>query len=202
MKNIKHRRHAELDSASSTLAVSQRNSNNKRGRSQIKFGMTPLFNNNTKAFTLIELLVVVLIIGILAAVAVPQYQLAVAKTRVTQMITLAGALAKAQQIYYLANGKYTDFLDELDIELPPGINTTLTQVEVQYDWGKCVPSSSGSGWCDNTREGLRWITLANGVQYCYVRSGDKQEFAKKICQSFGGIYNGTDDTFIYKYNIP
>lgn len=76
---------------------------------------------NKYAFTLIELLVVVLIIGILAALALPQYQKAVLKSHLAEGLAQLRALALAEQTYYLANGTYADSFDKLDMDF--NINT-------------------------------------------------------------------------------
>ena len=73
-----------------------RNDNNESGRFRIKYGMT-LFNG--RGFTLIELLVVVLIIGILAAVALPQYQKAVSKTRLMTMIPVFKDIKEGRTLF-------------------------------------------------------------------------------------------------------
>ena len=73
---------------------------------------------DVKAFTLIELLVVVLIIGILAAVALPQYQKVVEKSKATQARVAINSIVQAQEEYRMANGEYAQHFSDLSVEIP------------------------------------------------------------------------------------
>ncbi len=76
-----------------------------------------------------EVLVVVLIVGILAAVAVPQYQKAVLKSRYSALMPIAKSIANGNEIYYMEHGSYASDPADLDVtgqaEYPTGTELTL-----------------------------------------------------------------------------
>lgn len=76
-----------------------------------------------KGFTLIELLVVVLIIGILTAVAVPQYQKAVMRAECVETLALMREIYRARQLYLLGGGSQSDqnISNYPDLQLPAGV---------------------------------------------------------------------------------
>ena len=108
-------------------------------------------------FTLIELLVVVLIIGILAAVAVPQYQKAVEKSRAAQAQTMLKSVSQAIENYYLASGEWPQSFDELSVDIP------WTGTEKYYDAGTAIKDVRSNG---------EWsIALGNSSLGSYVMIG-------------------------------
>ena len=85
-----------------------------------------------RAFTLIELLVVVLIIGILAAIALPQYRIAVQKARAAQDMVSVNGIVTALKDYHLANNTWPSSLNDLGITIPTNCSGWKAGTESTY----------------------------------------------------------------------
>lgn len=72
--------------------------------------------NKNSGFNIIELVVVVVIIGILSALAIPQYTKTVERSRQSEALSNLAAIRGAQARYYLENANYTNNFNNLDID--------------------------------------------------------------------------------------
>ena len=208
------------------------------GESTAKGGVRGLFNEETSfyynpptalqatsptrgadksGFTLIELLVVVLIIGILAAVALPQYQKAVEKSKAAQSFTALQTLIQAQEAHRMATGSYAATFDELDLEFP------WTGTESWLADGFVTNTRSNGEWSmqirENTTDSCAWVGLlkgkyqGGGFGYCFRNSGAPL-VGKWLCiETFAGaagsycreIFKGTllsDENMARFYTMP
>jgi type IV pilus assembly protein PilA len=80
---------------------------------QVKFLNFMASRKKNEGFTLIELLVVIIIIGILAAIALPSFLNQANKAKQSEARTYVGTLVRTQQAYYLENSEFTNSFDEL-----------------------------------------------------------------------------------------
>lgn len=143
-----------------------------------------------KGFTLIELLVVVLIIGILAAVALPQYTQAVQKARLSDAIILGKHFKNAEELYSLANGRYTDNWEELGVDLPAG-----SRIETD---GRLYVNQMVFSLLENIDRVLVWnyqgarvsltfkLDSLGGERVCCAYAEDNYK-GEGLCKSLGGV---------------
>ena len=139
--------------------------------------------SNRKGFTLMEVLIVVLIIAILSAVAVPQYQKAVMKSRYSALMPIAKSLANGNEAYYMDKGQYATSPTELDVsgqdeKYPDGTKVDMSSGEYSYVLAKrdnlplnyLVYQKHSDKFADNI----------------HCEADENNPMAQEVCQGLGG----------------
>lgn len=172
--------------------------------------MKPNCTEEIKGFTLIELLVVVLIIGILAAIALPQYNKAVEKSRISEARTIISSIEKEMDLWVLANGLPTtdrvDFIGSMHDNPAGGTNLDLPLICDGGDYchsqyfayqAYCTPAMCTAlavrcpdGLCAEDLSNMEYAIGSDNYQhsyndgnYCYGMT----DFGREICANLPGF---------------
>ena len=141
-------------------------------------------------FTLIELLVVVLIIGILAAIALPQYRKSVAKAKLAQIVMATKSVKSAMERYYLVNNQYTNTIANLDVEIDSNVI--------------CDVGTGDGGYvqCLNDKFDL-WSYMNIRHSECAAKTNDENSPLVNACKDFteGTCYSSSGSSTCYALEL-
>lgn len=129
---------------------------------------------NKQGFTLIELLVVVLIIGILTAIAFPQYKKSVARSEMAGVIQNFKDIRTAMERYYLEHNIWPNDINMLDIEIPSSSDWTYTLI------------------MDTGIENAHWATQPRA--FASIKASSKK------LKAVGGVYYSIPSRILSSYN--
>jgi prepilin-type N-terminal cleavage/methylation domain-containing protein len=147
--------------------------------------------NGEKGFTLIELLVVIIIIGILAAIALPSFLNQANKARESEAKTYTGSVNRGQQAYFLEQRQFTGGINFLGL----GLNTATANYNYVASLGSQGNAAGPSTTSETVRSNInsyiniygRPITAAvkgfAGTTYVNATTGGEQTTVAVLCGS-------------------
>ena len=139
-----------------------------------------------KGFTLVELLVVVLIIGVLAAIALPMYQKAVLKSRFAALMPIAKSMSDSNEAYYLEHNRYASNPQELPVQgkakYPTGTDLEFGN-NLDYAYVLASNTSAKNNYIMYQKNSENYP----GEIHCEALEADA--LAAAVCESFGAIRN-------------
>ena len=106
-----------------------------------------MLRRNQRGFTLVELMIVVIIVGILAAVAIPMYQGATERAKASEAVAALGTIRGAMRVYFAEHGTYDIAGNVIDTQVTaPGVlDVTDTDLLGRYFSTECYTFSTEPG---------------------------------------------------------
>jgi prepilin-type N-terminal cleavage/methylation domain-containing protein len=135
---------------------------------------------NQSGFTLVELLIVMVVIGILATVAMPLYQLVPERSRATEADAALGAIRSALRVYYAEHGTYADplFVNGAQVTVGGMLSVTDDDLAGRYFSTECYTFSGAPTAntylieCDGANSTAPYRTEADGITATIDQDGE------------------------------
>ena len=150
------------------------------------------FHTASEGFTLIELLVVVLIIGILASVAWPNYQMAVERSRAASALAYGRAFRDSVDRYYMAHTRMPTSAEALDIGLKNCPQNFACDFQYITTGRLYIVRQNGPFWYQLVvrANASDWTTM-QGTIYCAAPKNSPK--GVQFCQTWGELIPHNDD---------